>query len=190
MTRPRPSAVVRIQHPDHDPLAMLLEQDLVIGRDCEGLSIRDPQVSRRHLRLRPMQSGVEVTDLDSTNGSYLDGSRLAAPELVLTRTNVTIGDTTIAIEFVTDAATAGPFRRPTEIRSVDSLRSSSIHIVAESLAMGRDGVPDSLEGNTITIVFSDIEGSTKMASAVGDSAWFDLLAVSYTHLTLPTTPYV
>ena len=41
----------------------------------------------------------------------------------------------------------------------------------------------SLPGGTLTLLFSDIEGSTSMLQRLG-ARWGE--AVSYTHLTLPT----
>ena len=40
-----------------------------------------------------------------------------------------------------------------------------------------DVEPDTLDGGTITILFSDIESSTERATAMGDAAWFELLEV-------------
>jgi adenylate cyclase len=40
-----------------------------------------------------------------------------------------------------------------------------------------DVEPDTLDGETITILFSDIESSTERATAMGDAAWFELLEV-------------
>ena len=48
-----------------------------IGRlaQCE-LSVRDPTVSRRHAELAPDGAGLRVRDLGSTNGTFLNGTRV------------------------------------------------------------------------------------------------------------------
>ena len=64
--------------------------DILIGRHSESRGIfpeidlssvfgddspaTDPAVSSRHCRLHRGSSGWTITDLDSTNGTYLDGS--------------------------------------------------------------------------------------------------------------------
>lgn len=50
---------------------------LVIGRDgsCE-IVVQDRQVSRYHSRLMPSSDGVILEDLDSKNGTYVNGQRI------------------------------------------------------------------------------------------------------------------
>ena len=55
-------------------------EGLVVGRTI-GLchvQIRDPSVSRRHLRLRLVDGVVLVEDLNTLRGTYLDGAALQA----------------------------------------------------------------------------------------------------------------
>lgn len=54
-----------------------VRHDIVIGRgsDC-NLRLSSPQVSRRHCFLRVGRDGVSITDLDSSNGTYLNGQRI------------------------------------------------------------------------------------------------------------------
>ena len=63
------------------PRALLSSSEgLVVGRTI-GLchvQIRDPSVSRRHLRLRMVDSVVLVEDLNTLRGTYLDGAALQA----------------------------------------------------------------------------------------------------------------
>ncbi len=63
--------------------------------DC-GFSLGDPTVSRFHLELEPRPDGVVVRDLDSTNGTFLSGTRVR--ELVIEETaKLTLGRTTVRI---------------------------------------------------------------------------------------------
>lgn len=50
----------------------------VIGRapECD-ITINAPGLSRRHARLRPTRDGLEIEDLRSANGSFLNGQRIA-----------------------------------------------------------------------------------------------------------------
>ena len=55
---------------------VIVRHDIVIGRgtDC-NLRISAPQVSRRHCFLRFHDGRVTVTDLESCNGTWLDGEK-------------------------------------------------------------------------------------------------------------------
>ena len=168
---------IDVSRPGQQNLVLLLDEPLVIGRDCEGLLLADSQVSRRHVQLTPKPDGVEVTDLGSTNGSYLEGVPVSRPQLVRQRSRLLIGDTTVTIHPAVPAeTTGGGFGRQTMIRDLNDLRATSIDLVADVVSSGIIDVEQtSLEGDTITIVFSDIESSTERATAMGDEPCFALL---------------
>lgn len=76
----------------------LPSEQLAIGRSSEsGLVIRDDYTSTHHARLLLWSDGWVVQDLDSTNGTFLDGTRVALPTLVPLNTPVTIGTTTFEL---------------------------------------------------------------------------------------------
>jgi len=53
-------------------------EGLLIGRDARicGVTLQNPSVSRKHLRLRVSNGRFLVEDLNSLDGTYLDGARL------------------------------------------------------------------------------------------------------------------
>ena len=61
---------------------MLGETIVTIGRlaDCT-LVIDDPNVSRTHAEIRPHGTGFRLVDLASTNGTRLNGERIAERQL-------------------------------------------------------------------------------------------------------------
>jgi len=69
-----------IAQKDRTPRSIALDkQQLTIGRSAESdLTLDHVDVSRQHARLEHSSSGWQVTDLNSTNGTYLDGNRLLA----------------------------------------------------------------------------------------------------------------
>jgi pSer/pThr/pTyr-binding forkhead associated (FHA) protein len=69
------------------------DSELVIGRADADLDIDDPQISRRHLRLRCVSGAVLVEDLDSSNGTFLDNRRLTAVATVRSTAIIGIGQT-------------------------------------------------------------------------------------------------
>jgi hypothetical protein len=76
----------------------LPSEQLAIGRSSEsGLVIRDDYTSTHHARLLLWKDGWVVQDLDSTNGTFLDGTRVTLPTPVPLNTPVTIGTTTFEL---------------------------------------------------------------------------------------------
>ena len=55
------------------------------------------------------------------------------------------------------------------------LRRTSIELVVDSVAESRPQLSDSTDQGTVTIVFSDIKGSTACAQQLGDEEWFRVL---------------
>jgi hypothetical protein len=76
----------------------LPSEQLAIGRSSEsGLVIRDDYTSTHHARLLLWNDGWVVQDLDSTNGTFLDGARVTLPTPVPFNTPVTIGQTSFEL---------------------------------------------------------------------------------------------
>ena len=76
----------------------LPREQLTIGRSGEsGLVIRDDYTSTHHARLMLWNNGWVVQDLDSTNGTYLDGKRVTVPTPIPNNTPIKIGTTTFEL---------------------------------------------------------------------------------------------
>ena len=76
----------------------LPDEVLTIGRSSEsGLVIRDDYTSTHHARLLLWNDGWVIQDLDSTNGTYLDGVRVIVPTHVPLNTPVKIGTTSFEL---------------------------------------------------------------------------------------------
>lgn len=74
------------------------DEPLTIGRSSEsGLVIRDDYTSTHHARLMLWSDGWVIQDLDSTNGTFLEGRRVTAPTPVPLNTPVKIGTTSFEL---------------------------------------------------------------------------------------------
>jgi|SRR5690554_3048974 pSer/pThr/pTyr-binding forkhead associated (FHA) protein len=73
-------------------------EPLTIGRSGEsGLVIRDDYTSTHHARLVLWGDEWVIQDLDSTNGTFLNGNRVNAPTPVPLNTPIKIGTTTFEL---------------------------------------------------------------------------------------------
>ncbi|MCI0583401.1 MAG: FHA domain-containing protein, partial [Chloroflexi bacterium] len=79
---------------------------LLIGRapECDLLLAND-SASRRHARISVVDGEVEVTDLDSHNGTRLNGEPIVGGRPVRSGDVITIGDTTLVLHI---EAASGP----------------------------------------------------------------------------------
>jgi two-component system, NtrC family, response regulator HydG len=112
-----------------------------------ALRLTDPMVSRRHLALSPSGNAVMVRDLESTNGTMVNGAEIMHAKIRPSDT-LRVGDTTLRIEATTAQEPAVP------------LASSFGRVVGGSIAMRRlypmlkriaaSSVPVIVEGETGT----------------------------------------
>jgi len=76
----------------------LSAEPLTIGRSTDSsVVIRDDYTSTHHARLMMWNNEWVVQDLDSTNGTYLDGKRVTQPTPVPLNTPIKIGATSFEL---------------------------------------------------------------------------------------------
>jgi FHA domain len=72
---------------------------LTIGRDMSAdLVLTDPEVSRRHARLEAQGGIVFVRDLESSNGTFLNGRRLRSAIETREGDTIDVGTTRLIVE--------------------------------------------------------------------------------------------
>jgi len=167
---------VTIRPPNRQGFTLVLDARIELGRETDGIIVVDNRVSRRHVALEPgPDDTVVVTDLGSANGTTVDGLPVAGPTPASAGSVVKIGDTRVEIGMgrapdptVTHARTTLDTSK-TDRSSIDLVADA----VVEDLSVQVLGATD--EPGTLTVVFGDIESSTAVAVALGDTAWLDLL---------------
>jgi len=90
-----PTVVIR--QPGQTPIHLSVREPIEVGRECTGVLLVDPQVSRRHLVLAPVGDRIAVLDLGSTNGTMLHGRRLDIEMELMAGQFIKLGDTTITV---------------------------------------------------------------------------------------------
>jgi S1-C subfamily serine protease len=87
------------------------KERFVIGRDadCDLVLADDDKISRKHAAISIKDGRIVVQDLGSTNGTYVDEERIAAPTQIRTGDSIRIGDTLLV------TSETQPSGRPTTI---------------------------------------------------------------------------
>ena len=80
---------------------MLGAGNVIIGRDPlqSHLAIDDPNISKRHASLSLSTEQLQVADLGSTNGTWVDGTRITTRPVTLRRgQTLTLGKVSLKID--------------------------------------------------------------------------------------------
>jgi predicted component of type VI protein secretion system len=85
-----------------------VSDELLIGRAAEGAGklADDEEISRSHARITVDSSGFcAIEDLGSTNGTFVNGLRITAPETLSEGDTIEIGESTLVVREVPKQAT-------------------------------------------------------------------------------------
>jgi pSer/pThr/pTyr-binding forkhead associated (FHA) protein len=101
-----------------------VETEVVIGREDTDLTIDDVELSRRHAVVRRHASRLQVEDLGSTNGTYVDGTRIEEPTILGGGAEIQLGITKLVVEGVLPAGREGAEPNAPESRASQATRAS------------------------------------------------------------------
>ena len=79
--------------------------ELIVGRDLRNsVVVNDVEVSRSHCRISTYENGIYIEDLNSTNGTFINGERISAPTIITPGDILKIGETvTMVLEEFTSS---------------------------------------------------------------------------------------
>jgi uncharacterized protein (TIGR02996 family) len=99
------------------------EPEVTIGRvKGNHVVLPDTNVSRRHARIVVRDDRIILTDLKSTNGTYVNGRKCTAPAVVQEHDKIYIGDFILVFEIERAPTRARPPFLPRDRREADLLR--------------------------------------------------------------------
>lgn len=78
--------------------AVEVDRSVVVGREDADLVLPDSEVSRNHAALRPTDDGIEIEDLGSMNGTFVNGERISAVTRVTADATIRLGQTMLGVE--------------------------------------------------------------------------------------------
>jgi hypothetical protein len=97
--------------PDAGKQLEFAQTEVVIGRSGGQLVLADPKVSALHAELRVTDEGYCVRDLDSSNGTYIDGVRIR-DGYIAPGSTITVGSSAILFETLAEAVTVPLWAEP------------------------------------------------------------------------------
>jgi signal transduction histidine kinase len=82
-----------LQGPDKGRTYQTPDDSAVIGRSSDQIQLTDDSASRWHAEIRPANGSWLLVDLNSSNGTYLNGQRIVRPEELKHGDQIRIGGT-------------------------------------------------------------------------------------------------
>lgn len=82
-----------LQGPDKGRTYQTPDEPTVIGRTSDQIQLTDHSASRRHAEIRPANDSWVLADLNSSNGTYLNGQRIVAPAELKHGDQIKVGST-------------------------------------------------------------------------------------------------
>ena len=105
-----------------EPKVLTFDKDeITIGRvSGNDIVLAKGNISKRHTRLTKRDAGMEIADLKSTNGTYVNGRKIAGPTVVAASDRIYVGDFLIGIDGPGATMDTGALHSPTSSASTSS----------------------------------------------------------------------
>jgi pSer/pThr/pTyr-binding forkhead associated (FHA) protein len=129
-----------------------VSRELRVGRVEADIPLADEEVSRRHALVRPARDGIEIVDLGSQNGTWVNGARITRATSLAQGDEIRVGQTRIRVEVGEDVQTtvvstaaapalapfsapAGRVRRAAATRLLAPVVAAYVVVVATAVAL-------------------------------------------------------
>jgi pSer/pThr/pTyr-binding forkhead associated (FHA) protein len=110
--RPAATLVIR-QGPQAGMSFPLTANQVVIGREESiGISLQDPEASRRHARLSWQGGHYVIEDMGSTNGTFVNGVQITSPQILSPGDSIGIGQTALVFQVAGAPVGTPPYQAP------------------------------------------------------------------------------
>lgn len=141
--------------------------ELGIGRvQGNDLTLVKGNVSKQHARISYRDGGFIVTDLNSTNGTYVNRRKIQEPTKVGEGDRVYVGDFILRIEAVEHPSPAPAQPAPSDMADA---RFDSRSVPESTTTKGK--IP--AEVQPARVGYPDVPGAPKMPSPAGTASWAD-----------------
>jgi EmrB/QacA subfamily drug resistance transporter len=130
--------------------------ELTVGREAADITLPDPEVSRRHALVRAVDGTLEIGDLGSINGTYVNDERISEPRRLAPGDLVKIGGSVLQVDAVvsppaaTPTIVAQPVVRTAALVVKEGPQAGQRFPVDSELSVGRVGADITLEDSEIS----------------------------------------
>ncbi|MCK4340203.1 MAG: FHA domain-containing protein [Phycisphaerae bacterium] len=87
------ATLIVLQGPDKGRTLRTADETVLIGRGSTQIPLTDQTISRRHAELKMVADGWVLTDLNSSNGTYINGVRIEKPTRLKHGDQIRVGGT-------------------------------------------------------------------------------------------------
>lgn len=87
------ATLIVLQGPDKGRTLRTADDVVLIGRGSSQLPLTDQTISRRHAELRFVDGAWVLADLNSANGTYVNGARITRPVRLRHGDQIRLGST-------------------------------------------------------------------------------------------------
>jgi hypothetical protein len=135
--------------------------EVSVGRSTADATIEDAEISRRHVMVRVVPGALEIEDLKSANGTYVDGTKLDGPRQVGNGSQIRIGRTTLIVEDVVAV-------QATRISSIEDLDATRARAIPDAEP---GAIPQSAQPTRARQVIGDVppQDATRARPVIGDT---------------------
>jgi ABC-type multidrug transport system fused ATPase/permease subunit len=182
------SATVELRVPGRESRRMTLAAaSLEVGRECSGLIVQDPSVSRRHVLLTVGPGTLTIEDLGSSNGTTVNGRAVTAVTYLMAGDVVGMGNTQIVVIEVGEAEPksdpvpvpepAKPVRAPEPETESQVVRPIAVRPELDELAKREDDAavlryrPGSSAETMVAAYAGALRRARKRLAGFGSEAW-------------------
>lgn len=130
--------------PDPGTVVDLDKDVMVFGRDTAvDIVLGDSEVSRKHARITRSPGGYVLEDLNSTNGTFVNGERLVSPHVLSPGDLIGVGENvTMTFDVVSPEAAATKARRVDAAPQPSPVQPAPVpHVVTPAPAVQVEGPP-------------------------------------------------
>lgn len=144
-------AKLTITQGENKGISLEIEEVVIMGRSPEtNLVIKDLRASRKHARVVKMGDECHLEDMNSQNGTLLNGQRISGQVKLKNKDNIRIGNTWITFSVDEESLSAGgTFLNYTILNEIAKEESGNFYLAAQA-ALERNVIIWALPVQTIT----------------------------------------
>jgi pSer/pThr/pTyr-binding forkhead associated (FHA) protein len=122
--------------------------ELSLGRENADVVLDDPEMSRRHAVVRRVDDALEISDTNSANGTFVNGTRIDGSRKLTHGDTIRLGTTTLTVDL------PAPARQETDsapaLLVTEGPRAGERFPVAGELSLGRENADVILDDGEVS----------------------------------------